>query len=96
MSSFVQYTDHLSWMVNLLLTLRKNRRRYHASGKISEIRNQLQLNDDKIYFYTIDKDGTKMFRKATDYELLAEEGLKEIYLMEPEGLWEQCLEDYSA
>ncbi len=67
------------------------------AAKYSEIRNQLQLNDDKIYFYTIDKDGTKMLRKATDYELLAEEGLKEIYLMEPpEGLWEQCLEDYSA
>ena len=27
-----------------------------------------------------------------EYELLAEEGLKEVYENEPEGLWEQCLE----
>ena len=27
-----------------------------------------------------------------EYELLAEEGLKEIYDNEPEGIWEQCLE----
>ncbi|MCC0175535.1 hypothetical protein I4641_00885 [Waterburya agarophytonicola K14] len=27
-----------------------------------------------------------------EYELLAEEGLKEVYDREPEGLWEQCLE----
>jgi hypothetical protein len=63
------------------------------AAKFSEIRNQLQLNDDKIYFYTIDKDGTILLRKASDYELLAEEGLKEIYLAEPDGLWEKCLED---
>ncbi len=29
---------------------------------------------------------------ADEYELLAEEGLKEIYDNESEGLWEQCLE----
>ena len=29
---------------------------------------------------------------ADEYELLAEEGLKEVYDNEPEGLWEQCLE----
>ncbi len=63
------------------------------AAKFSEIRNQLQLNDDKIYFYAIDKDGTILLRKATDYELLAEEGLKDTYLMEPDGLWEKCLED---
>ena len=27
-----------------------------------------------------------------EYELLAEDGLKEVYDNEPEGLWEQCLE----
>ncbi len=27
-----------------------------------------------------------------EYELLAEEGLKEVYDNEPEGLWENCLE----
>ena len=27
-----------------------------------------------------------------NYELLAEDGLKEVYDQEPEGLWEQCLE----
>ncbi len=27
-----------------------------------------------------------------EYELLAEDELKEVYDQEPEGLWEQCLE----
>lgn len=27
-----------------------------------------------------------------EYELLAEQGLKEVYDNEPEGLWEKCLE----
>ncbi|MDJ0634099.1 MAG: hypothetical protein QNJ34_12990 [Xenococcaceae cyanobacterium MO_188.B29] len=30
--------------------------------------------------------------KQDEYELLAEEGLQEVYDNEPEGLWEQCLE----
>jgi len=64
----------------------------HAA-KFSDIRIQLQLNDDKVYFYTVDKDGTILLRKANDYELLAEEGLKEIYADEPDGLWEKCLDD---
>ncbi len=29
---------------------------------------------------------------ADEYELIAQEGLKEVYDQEPEGVWEQCLE----
>jgi len=40
-------------------------------GKFSDIRSKLQLTDDKIYFYTVNKDGSILLRKANDYELLA-------------------------
>ncbi len=63
------------------------------SAKFSDIRNQLQLTDDRVYFYTVTNDGTIVLRKSDDYELLAEEGLKEIYGNEPDGLWEKCLDD---
>ena len=61
-------------------------------AKFSDIKKQLDLQDDNIYFYTIEEDGTFKLRQVNEYELLAEEGLKEVYDNEPEGLWEQCLE----
>ncbi|MEI6758263.1 MAG: hypothetical protein WCK85_10430 [Chlorobium sp.] len=63
------------------------------AAKFADIRLQLQLNDETVYFYIVEKDGSIRLRKANDYELLAEEGLKGIYDNEPEGLWEKCLDD---
>jgi uncharacterized phage-like protein YoqJ len=62
-------------------------------AKFAEIKKQLKIEDDNLYFYTTEADGTLKLRQASEYEILAEEGLKEVYDEEPEGLWEKCLED---
>lgn len=62
-------------------------------AKLLDIKNQLQITDETLCCYIVDKDGTIRLRKASDYELLAEEGLKDIYDNEPAGLWEKCLDD---
>jgi hypothetical protein len=45
-----------------------------------------------LYLYAEEADGTLKLRRVNEYELLAEEGLKEVYDCEPDGLWQQCLE----
>lgn len=62
-------------------------------AKFAEIKKQLKIEDDNLYFYTTEADRTLTLRQAGEYEILAEEGLKEVYDEEPEGLWEKCLED---
>ena len=62
-------------------------------ARLLDIKNKLQITDETLCFYIVDNDGTIRLRKASDYELLAEEGLKEVYDNEPEGLWEKCLDD---
>jgi hypothetical protein len=57
------------------------------------IKKRLNLRDDVLYFYAEEADGTVKLRPVNEYELLAEEGLREVYDSEPDGLWEQCLED---
>jgi hypothetical protein len=62
------------------------------AAKFTEIKEKLQIQDDEIFFYTVESNGVIKLQKITEYELLAEEGLKEVYDFEPEGLWEKCLE----
>lgn len=61
-------------------------------AKFEAIKKQFNLQDEQLYFYAQEADGTLKLRPVNEYELLAEEGLKEIYDREPDGLWEQCLE----
>lgn len=61
-------------------------------ARFEEIKEKFNIKNENLYFYTAEADGTLKLRKANEYELLAEEGLKEIYDNEPEGLWEKCLE----
>lgn len=61
-------------------------------AKFQEIKKQFNLQDDDLYFYTEEADGTLKLRRVNEYELLVEEGLKEVYDNEPDGLWEKCLE----
>lgn len=61
-------------------------------AKFEAIKKQFNLQDDELYFYAQEADGTLKLRRVNEYELLAEEGLKEVYDSEPDGLWEQCLE----
>lgn len=61
-------------------------------ARFEEIKEKFNIENENFYFYTVEADGTLKLREANEYELLAEEGLKEIYDNEPEGLWEKCLE----
>jgi uncharacterized phage-like protein YoqJ len=58
-----------------------------------EIRNKFKIDDESFYIYTIDEDRALKIRTVNEYEIFTEEGLKEIYDNEPEGIWEKCLED---
>lgn len=61
-------------------------------ARFDEIKEKFALKDEELYCYTIDKDGTLKLLKFNEYEILAEEGLKEVYNNEADELWEQCLE----
>lgn len=62
-------------------------------AKFEEIKAQFDIQDEQLDFYGKDTDGTLKLRQVSEYELLAEEGLKVVYNDEPDGLWEKCLED---
>lgn len=61
-------------------------------ARFKEIREKFNLQDELLYLYVIKPNGTLRLKSVSEYELLAEEGLKGIYDFEPDGLWEQCLE----
>ena len=61
-------------------------------AKFEQIKEKFEIKDDQLYIYTVETDGTLKLLKVNDYEILAEEGLKDVYDNEPDGLWEQCLE----
>ena len=61
-------------------------------AKFEVIKDQFELKDEYLYFYTIEPDGTLKLRRVSEYELLAEAGLKAVYDDEPDGLWETCLD----
>ncbi|MDJ0662687.1 MAG: hypothetical protein QNJ42_24860 [Crocosphaera sp.] len=60
-------------------------------AKFKEIKQIFNLKDDELYCYTVETDGTITIKKVNEYELLAEEGLKDVYDNEPERLWEQFI-----
>jgi hypothetical protein len=62
-------------------------------AKFEEIKAQFDIQDE--HFYGKDTDGTLKLRQVSEYELLAEEGLKAVYDNEPDGLWEKCLSPLS-
>ncbi len=61
-------------------------------AKFEMIKDQFELKDEYLYFYTTEADGTLKLRRVSEYELLAEDGLKTVYDDEPDGLWEDYLE----
>lgn len=62
-------------------------------AKFEQIKEKFDIKDEYLYFYMAEADGTLKLRKANEYELLAEEGLKEVYDNELDGLWERCIEE---
>ncbi len=61
-------------------------------AKFEEIKAKFDIKDENLYFYTLEADGTLKLRQVSEYELLAEAGLRNVYDSEPDGLWEACLE----
>ncbi len=60
--------------------------------KFNEIKEKLGINDDDVFIYTLEQNGSLKLVKLNEYEVLAEEGLRDVYDDEPLGLWEQCIE----
>ncbi len=61
------------------------------AAKFTEIKEKLRIKDDEMFFYTVEENGIIKLQKVTEYELITESGLKEVYDFEPDGLWEKCL-----
>ncbi|MEA5535109.1 hypothetical protein [Crocosphaera sp. XPORK-15E] len=61
-------------------------------AKFEQIKEKFDIKDDELYIYTLEPNITLKLLKVNDYEILAEEGLKDVYDNEPDGLWEKCLE----
>ena len=59
------------------------------AATFEEIKQKLGIKDKNLYLYTLEEDGTITLRGVSDYELLAEEGLRDVYDNEPDGLWEK-------
>ncbi|MDJ0729215.1 MAG: hypothetical protein QNJ33_04405 [Crocosphaera sp.] len=47
-------------------------------AKFEQIKQIFDLKDDELYYYTVEADGTLTLQKVKEYEILAEEGLKEV------------------
>ncbi|PWW82494.1 MULTISPECIES: hypothetical protein [Prosthecochloris] len=59
------------------------------SAKFSEIRKELQIDDETVYYYAVDNQGTIILRKKTDdYEL----GRKDISAAASEDFLENRLD----
>ncbi|MCW8795787.1 MAG: hypothetical protein OQK67_01830 [Chlorobium sp.] len=59
------------------------------SAKFSDIKKQLQIDDDTVYYFAVDNSGNIILRKKTDdYEL----GQKDIGKPESDDSWQDRLD----
>ena len=61
-------------------------------ARFDEIKEKFEIKDEELFIYAVESDETLKLTRLHEYELLAEEGLKDVYDNEPDGLWEKCLE----
>ena len=61
-------------------------------ARFDEIKEKFEIKDEELFIYAVESDETLKLTRLNEYELLAEEGLKDVYDNEPDGLWEKCLE----
>ncbi len=61
-------------------------------ARFHEIKEKFEIKDEELFIYTVESDETLKLTRLNEYEILAEEGLKDVYDNEPDGLWEKCLE----
>jgi len=61
-------------------------------ARFHEIKEKFEIKDEELFIYAVESDETLKLTRLNEYEILAEEGLKDVYYNEPDGLWEKCLE----
>ena len=61
-------------------------------ARFDEIKEKFEIKDEELFIYAVESDETLKLTRLNKYEILAEEGLKDVYDNEPDGLWEKCLE----
>ena len=61
-------------------------------ARFHEIKEKFEIKDEELFIYAVESDETLKLTRLNEYEILAEEGLKDVYDNEPDGLWEKCLE----
>jgi hypothetical protein len=61
-------------------------------ARFDEIKEKFEIKDEELFIYAVESDETLKLTRLNEYEILAEEGLKDVYDNEPDGLWEKCLE----
>ena len=61
-------------------------------ARFDEIKEKFEIKDEELFIYAVESDEILKLTRLNEYEILAEEGLKDVYDNEPDGLWEKCLE----
>ena len=61
-------------------------------ARFDEIKEKFEIKDEELFIYAVESDETLKLTRLNEYEILAEEGLKDVYDNEPDGLWEKCIE----
>ena len=61
-------------------------------ARFDKIKEKFEIKDEELFIYAVESDKTLKLTRLNEYEILAEEGLKDVYDNEPDGLWEKCLE----
>jgi hypothetical protein len=62
-------------------------------ARFDEIKEKFEIKDEELFIYSVESDETLKLTRLNEYEILAEEGLKDIYDNESDGLWEKCIEN---
>ena len=60
-------------------------------ARFDEIKEKFKIKDEELFIYAVESDETLKLTRLNEYEILAEEGLKDVYDNEPDGFWEKCL-----
>ena len=61
-------------------------------ARFDEIKEKFEIKDQELFIYAVESHEILKLTRLNEYEILAEEGLKDVYDNEPDGLWEKCLE----
>lgn len=61
-------------------------------ARFDEIKEKFEIKNDELFIYIEEPDQTLKLIRLNEYAILAEEGLRDVYDREPDGVWEKCLE----